>query len=344
MLNKTVLLIMITTILVTTIIIYVRKKTTLNTHLLMALAIGMILYNMILMIFSIEPNFFIAGFVLLLAPLIKSLSMDNIKKILFYYSIGLIFYSILLFVDIIMGLSFLPIYEVRYFKLASDSEELRLAFNCLFGQKNAAGATMSILGMILLHLFYKSNKSMFFLSIGIGIIIFLTNSATGLIMYMIFLVLRFFKILKGYWRYLLLFITFITFITFIMSLFSFDLSSILEDRKVESLIIKLSRIMAFLDLDFQQLVFGNFDGYFYTESSLLDMILNFGIVIPTLLVILLFYFSIQSLLYKDILLAYIFFTYIILITISNSSFLYPNIILLLILTKILNEHKKGQYI
>ena len=96
--------------------------------------------------------------------------------------------------------------------------------------------------------------------------------------------------------------------------------------------MKLERSFAFFSLvsanpSILLLGFNAFnDTPFYTESTLLDMILNFGILIPIILVV---YILIKAFNSKGYFLAYLYISVLFLMSTQNSAFLVPGIIIFL---------------
>lgn len=307
-------------------------------------ALGMIAHNFILLFSGVEPNYFVAGFFLLTISIIYRISTDRIINLLKYYAIILILYTFFLFFDSFMGSSILPLYEIRYVVISETQATFRWTFSVLFGQKNAAGAILAVLIMLLVYFYkyYQCTVLMAILIFGVTFILFITNSATGIIMVLFFLLLYAYIISNKFFKTLIFLILFVSIIIIIVT--NID---VLSERKFLSLIIKLNAILQYLLFISQNpecFFFGNLGEHIYTESSFIDLIINFGIIIPLMLLLFVVYCIFKSLHQKDLLLAYVFFAIIFLMIISGSTFMPPTIILLLIAIRFIKEFNRRQMI
>ncbi|MDK2083860.1 hypothetical protein PT502_08600 [Aliarcobacter butzleri] len=121
----------------------------------------------------------------------------------------------------------------------------------------------------------------------------------------------------------------------------FNLFEIIE-YKIFSAEAKINRINEFLMLldNNPTILFFGYGENFYTESSLLDLIIEFGLLIPLFLILYLFYLMLNLFVTKDFIGLYITISFFTLLVIQNSSFLVPNILLLIIFSYFYIYNKK----
>jgi hypothetical protein len=119
----------------------------------------------------------------------------------------------------------------------------------------------------------------------------------------------------------------------ILYLFNFQVYNI--QYKLDSLFLKLNTNYSFFDwMDPLILIFGHRvlgSGDIYTESTFLDMILNFGIFIPLLFLSYLLFRVFQNIIKGSFFLAYIYVAIIFLILLQNSSLMPASIFLIIFL-------------
>jgi len=305
---------------------------------LFGLGVIMTIFNASALFFSQDMNFMITGLVLMLAPLIHSLNVIQLKKIITIVITALIFLSLARILDVSLNISLNPIAEMRYYLISNGLENIRFQNNSLFGQKNAAGAILSIIFILLLHietlgLFNRERKWYYFLSSLSFLLLLMTFSAGGIIIGL--LGLLFWIIRKN--GYLLPFA--VVFSLFIFGVVWFFWAQNFESqlaRKLLSASIKFERWSEFFLLVLENpsiLLFG-FNAFndvtFYTESTFADMILNFGISIPIALVCFIVYMIVKTYFLKQFFLSFIYIAILFHLMSQNSAFLVPSIIIFLI--------------
>jgi len=332
-------LILILLILLTHKIFIINSKLTNLEIFILFIGFGMSIYTSAFIFLGAPSNFSITGIVLLIGLMVFNLEIQHIKHILFIVSTVLILFALLSFIDLYFGLSLSPIKEIRYYNF-SELENIRLINNSLFGQKNALGGIVSILVLLLLYVdkyFIKTKKESYFnylLILGLILILVLSTSMTGLLIILVFFLISMLS------KKTLLFIIMIGIIV-LLSNPDFNLLEIIE-YKILSAEAKFNRIYEFLMLvsNNPTILFFGYGQNFYTESSLLDLIIEFGLLIPIFLILYLFYLMLNLFVTKDFIGLYIVISFLILLVIQNSSFLVPNILLLIIFSYFYMYNKK----
>ena len=314
---------------------------------LFGLGVAMTVFNISMLFFVQDMNFIITGFALMLAPLIYSLNIVQLKKIITIILIAVISFGLLRVLDVSLNISLNPITENRYYLISEGLESIRFQNNSLFGQKNAAGAILSITFLLLLYieslnLFSRERKWFYFLSSFSFLLLLTTSSAGGVIIGLVGFLLWLVKKLRHRFSIgIVFFIYAICILWFVLSLnFEYTL-----DLKLLSASIKFERMYEFSLLIFENpsiLLFG-FNAFdevtFYTESTFLDMILNFGILIPIALICFIVYMIVKTYLLKQFLLSFLYFAILFFLMVQNSAFLVPSIIGFLIAGSL---HKKNK--
>lgn len=332
-------LILILLILLTYKISNINYKLTNLEIFILFIGFSMSIYTSAFIFLGAPSNFSITSIVLLIGLMIFDLRIEHVKHILFIVSAVLILFTLLTFIDTYFGLSLSPIKEIRYYSF-SELDNIRLINNSLFGQKNALGGIVSILVLLLLYVdkyFSKTKKESFFtylLIIGLILILVLSTSMSGIL-----IILGFFLV-SVLNRKILLFIVTISTIV-LLSNPDFNLFEVIE-YKIFSAEAKFNRINEFLMLvdNNPTILFFGYGQNFYTESSLLDLIIEFGLLIPLFLILYLFYLMLNLFVTKDFIGLYIVISFFTLLVIQNSSFLVPNIFLLIIFSYFYIYNKK----
>lgn len=314
---------------------------------LFGLGVIMTAFNVSALFFTQDMNFIITGFSLMLAPLIYSLNIAQLKKIITFVLTALIFLSLVRILDVSLNTSLNPIVEMRYYFISNELENIRFQNNSLFGQKNAAGAILSITFILLLHietlgLFNREKKWFYFLSSLSFLLLLMTFSAGGIIIGL--LGLLFWIIRKN--GYSLPFA--VVFSLFIFGIVWFFWAQNFESHLVGKLLsasIKFGRISEFflLVLENPSIFLFGFNAFndvgFYTESTFLDMILNFGILIPIALICFIVYMIVKTYLLKQFLLLFLYFAILFFLIVQNSAFLVPSVIGFLIAGSLHEKNK-----
>ncbi len=314
---------------------------------LFGLGVIMTAFNVSALFFTQDMNFIITGFSLMLAPLIYSLNIVQLKKIITFVLTALIFLSLVRILDVSLNTSLNPIVEMRYYFISNELENIRFQNNSLFGQKNAAGAILSITFILLLHietlgLFNREKKWFYFLSSLSFLLLLMTFSAGGIIIGL--LGLLFWIIRKN--GYSLPFA--VVFSLFIFGIVWFFWAQNFESHLVGKLLsasIKFGRISEFflLVLENPSIFLFGFNAFndvgFYTESTFLDMILNFGILIPIALICFIVYMIVKTYLLKQFLLLFLYFAILFFLIVQNSAFLVPSVIGFLIAGSLHEKNK-----
>jgi hypothetical protein len=291
--------------------------------MLFLISTAMILQNLILYFFGVTPNFFTTGFLLLLYPLSFLLTHKHIVKVIELNLIILILFWAATVFDNLTLYNISPISEIRYYLIIEESSKFRLQNNSLYGQKNALGAILSI--MILIYL-YASNY-FYMLNFRRAVLVFLSstlllasNSAAGINIFLC----GFFILLSLKKKIIFLLLT-------ILFLFNFQIYDI--QYKLFSFFLKLNINFNFFNsIDPSMLIFGALrSSNINTESSFLDMILNFGIFIPLLFLGYLLFRVFHNIINGSFFLAYIYFAIIFLILFQNSSLTPASIFLIIFL-------------
>ena len=314
---------------------------------LFGLGVIMIVFNVSMLFFVQDMNFIITGFTLMLAPLIYSLNIVQLKKIITIALMTLISLGFLRVLDVSLNISLSPIAEIRYYFLSEGLESIRVQNNSLFGQKNAAGAIFSITFLLLLYmerlnLFSKDRKWFYFLSSLSFLLLLTTFSAGGVIIGLVGFLLWFVQKLRhGVAIRIVFFLCILWVLWFVLSQ---DIGAQL-DRKLLSVSIKFERMYEFslLLLEDPSIFLFGFNAFndvtFYTESTFLDMILNFGILIPIALICFIVYMIVKTYLLKQFLLSFLYFAILFFLMVQNSAFLVPSVIVFLIAGSL---HKKNR--
>jgi hypothetical protein len=305
---------------------------------LFGLGLIMMIFNVSMLFFVQDMNFVVTGLTLMLAPLIYSLNIVQLKKIITIVLITVISLEFLTLLDVVLNISLNPIAEIKYYRISEGLEGIRFQNNSLFGQKNAAGAVLSITFLLLLYierlnLFSKDGKLFYFLSSLSFLFLLTTFSAGGIIIGFVgFLLWLVKKPRHGFSIRIVFFLCILWMLWFVLS----QDFGLLLDRKLFSALAKLERIYAFSLLLFEDpsiLLFG-FNAFnnvpFYTESTFLDMLLNFGILIPIVLICFIIYMIVKTYFLKQFSLSFIYIAILFFLMSQNSAFLVPSIIIFLI--------------
>lgn len=332
-------LILILLILLTYKISNINYKLTNLEIFILFIGFSMSIYTSTFIFLGVPSNFSTTSIVLLIGLMIFDLRIGQVKYILYIVSSVLILFTLLTFIDTYFGLSLSPIKEIRYYSF-SELDNIRLINNSLFGQKNALGGIVSILVLLLLYVnkyFNKTKKKSFFtylLVIGLILILILSTSMSGIL-----IILGFFLVSVLNKKILLSIVTIGTIV--LLSNPDFNLFEIIE-YKIFSAEAKINRINEFLMLldNNPTILFFGYGENFYTESSLLDLIIEFGLLIPLFLILYLFYLMLNLFVTKDFIGLYITISFFTLLVIQNSSFLVPNILLLIIFSYFYIYNKK----
>tara|TARA_B110000879_G_C11158146_1_gene507859 strand:- start:956 stop:2125 length:1170 start_codon:yes stop_codon:yes gene_type:complete len=330
-LNKVVLAAVFVLLLVKASLYLIRRKIPRDEMFLYLLGIAMLVFNMAALTLVEDMNFVVTGVALLLAPLVQSLSIRQLKNIIVLVLVALLSFATLTMIDFIFSLSLNPLVEIRYYGL-TEQFGARFQNNSLFGQGNAFGAILGFLFLLLLTIdsegLLGQSRLFFYLLLLLSTILLISSfSAGGIIIG--FLGLLIWIITKYRYGFIVGLVLFAFIMMFIFSL-SFESSS---SRKLVSAGLKLERSYQFFLLVSQNpsILVSGFNAYnverFYTESTYLDMVLNFGIIIPILFLAFLLKKMFSS---KNINWAFLYFSAIFFIMTQNSSFLLPSAILLLV--------------
>jgi hypothetical protein len=304
-------------------------KFPLKSPMLFLISIAMILHNLILYFFGVDSNFFVTGFLLLLYPLSFLLTHKLIVKVIELNLIILILFWAATVFDNLTIYNISPISEIRYYLISEETSEFRFQNNSLYGQKNSLGATLSIMILIYLYASYYFYILNFWRGVLVSLssaLLLASNSAAGIgiLLCGIFILL----ILKKKIIFSLIFL-----LLTILYLFNFQVYNI--QYKLDSLFLKLNTNYSFFDWkDPLILIFGHRvlgSGDIYTESTFLDMILNFGIFIPLLFLSYLLFRVFQNIIKGSFFLAYIYVAIIFLILLQNSSLMPASIFLIIFL-------------
>ncbi len=331
-LNKMVLAVIFGSLLGVSTYQIVQKPVCSDVMFLYCLGSVMVIFNGSALLFTQDMNFVVTGFSLLLAPLIYSLKISQLKYIIIFAIIVLTLFSTLTFIDFVFSSSLNPIIESRYYYLTESADSLRIQNNSLFGQKNAFGAIFSLVFLTLLYLdisnLFENERRLFYFLLSSSIILLVSSFSGG------GLIVGFFGLL--FWiskktKYGLL-VGIVLFLFFLQFLFSLGAEEQVT-RKILSASLKIARSDAFFSFVSENpsiLLLGSnaFNSEpFYTESTLLDMVLNFGILIPAIFTLYVLKKAIDS---KRGFLIYLYISVLFLISTQNSAFLVPSAIIFLV--------------
>lgn len=290
----------------------------------------LLFFNAVSLFFVGDMNFMVTGLGFMFAPLILSLSRKNVIFFVSCLIISLALFYFLTLLDSVFSMSINPLVEIRYYAL-DQYDGFRIQHNSLFGQKNAFGSTVCLLFLLLLYLdrrgdFNESNFLFIFLFLLCTILLISSASLTGIVLALLGFMI--YMIRRQAFFFVSLFLVFTGFVFFFTIYFPLDFQ-----RKLFSFNVKLDAAVNFLSFLIESpfiLLFG-FNVFendrFYTESTLLDMVLNFGVFVPLLLI---FYIVINVLRSKCALSSYFFMAFFVLQLVQNSALLLPCIILLLV--------------
>ncbi|MDB2449697.1 hypothetical protein N9W97_02980 [Pseudomonadales bacterium] len=331
-LNKMVLAVIFGSLLVVSTFHIVRKRVCSDVMFLYCLGSVMVIFNGTALLFTQDMNFILTGFSLLLAPLIYSLKISQLKYIIIFAIIGIALFSTLTFIDFIYSSSLNPIIETRYYYLAEGADSLRIQNNSLFGQKNAFGAIFSLVFLTLLYLdisnLFENERRLFYFLLSSSIILLVSSySGGGVIVGVLGLLLWISNKTKyGFIVGVVLFLFSLQILFFLGFEEQFT-------RKILSASVKLARSEAFLSFVFENpsILLVGFNAFnsepFYTESTVLDMVLNFGFLVPAIFTMYVVKKAIES---KRGLLIYLYMSILFLIFSQNSAFLVPSAIIFLV--------------
>ena len=331
-LNKMVLAVIFGSLLGVSTYQIVQKPVCSDVMFLYCLGSVMVIFNGSALLFTQDMNFVVTGFSLLLGPLIYSLKISQLKYIIIFAITVLTLFSTLTFIDFIFSSSLNPIIETRYYYITEGADSLRIQNNSLFGQKNAFGAIFSLVFLTLLYLdisnLFENERRLFYLLLSSSIILLVSSfSGGGLLVGFFGLLLWIFK--KTKYGFIVGIVLFLFVLQFLFSL-GFDEQL---TRKILSASVKLARSDAFFSFvsENPSILLVGFNAFnsepFYTESTLLDMVLNFGILIPAIFLMYVLKKAIDS---KRGFLTYLYISVLFLISTQNSAFLVPSAIIFLV--------------
>lgn len=305
----------------------------------------LITINLTLSITGSHTNFNYLGFLLLTSVAIFNVSDEVLAKAV-AISLILVFLGTLLTIsDNFLGLEMSPVVATKYASLATSSDGLRLTNSSLFGQSNAAGAAIAF-GLLFILLHIKKQKSVFYLTVYvIGFMALLSTRSMGSITVSIAGLILYLVTAKKYARSTSLIVFLIAFIIVIFC--AFDLLPFLQ-YKWASGSIKCERAMAFFDAAFSNptmLILGENIGRatdsagFYTESSFLDVWLNFGVFGAFLLVLIIAIGVAQAAKARNRFAMFVILLLFVLMLTQNSSLMPANVIMLLVIYRKLWRRK-----
>lgn len=313
--------------------------------ILLLTGLCLIIINLTLSITGSHANFNYLGFLLLTSVAIFGVSDEVLVKAVALSLILVSLGTLLTISDNFLGLEMSPIVATRYTSLAAVSDGLRLANSSLFGQNNAAGAAIAF-GLLFILLHIKKQKSVFYLTVYvIGFMALLSTRSMGAIIVSIAGLILYLVTAKKYARSTSLIIFLIAFIIVIFC--AFDLLPFLQ-YKWASGSIKCERAIAFFDAAFSNptmLILGENIGRatdtvgFHTESSFLDVWLNFGMFGAFLLVFIIAIGIAQAVKARNRFAMFVILLLFVLILTQNSSLMPANVILLLVVYRKLWRRK-----
>jgi len=318
--------------------------------LIFCIGLSFLLFNAVSGYFSGDMNFVASSLIMLLMPLFSRFKYDSIYLLILFLFLSILFFQGLTIIDFLLNTSLNPIYEIRYYDLTDGASNFRLQNNSLFGQKNAAGAVMSILFLLFIYVSDRLdglNSKHYFLIFFFYVSIVSTFSGGGIVIST--LGLLFFTLTKVN-RTLNLF-KLCLYLIILMSLFYFfyNIPPDYYIRKLDSFFTKTDVLVSFFsyvnDNPFYLLFgFNAFNDYsFYTESTLLDMMLNFGLPLVFLFILLFISLMAYAVVNRDFFLLYIIFSYFTLLLVQNSAFSVSSAILLLIVASLTILNSRAKY-
>ena len=341
-LNKTFLAIAMLVLFLASIISLTAKSLSQAPLFLFFLGFSMVTFNLLASLIAQDTNFMVTGLMLMLAPLFYSLSAIQIKAIVTSILIVLILLTGLRLLDAVLNISVNPITEIRLTFISENSgtDVIRFSNNSLFAQKNAFGSILSITLLLFLSLemlgHFKTQRVLFFFITTFSIILLMSStSAGGFIVGL--LGILFWTHYKARYAFILSPLLLLSVIFLILSS-SFDG---MLSYKLGSASSKIGLYYPFFLAILESpsiLIFGygpvGNPMSFYTESTFLDMILNFGIFIPFVLMAFILNMAVKTVFSRQLFLSLVYGSTIFLLLSQNSSFQIPNIICLLILGNI----------
>lgn len=325
----------IVVLVISTFLVFV-KRTHVYTDATLFFLIGVLglFWNGIKYFWVIDTNFDATILCFLIAPAVMTVSLPQCR--IFFISVATIIasHSALTYIDASLTTKFNPIMELRYYFISEQSALVRLQHNSLFGQKNAAGATLSllILGALSLWIRSRAGISLFFKLVVIALILVagMTFSAAAILIVFFGIVLLNHQRItaRGIGILLCLALSAIT--------FSLTLDPAYITRKIESLNAKMGRWPKAAEF------FANYTDVFfvgkmpetpnfYSESAFIDLIVNFGITLPLLLMSTVVIWTVMAMRYRRRFESFCYLSFIALMAFQNSSLMPPCVLALLLL-------------
>ncbi len=315
--------------------ILTRSMSVLESVLLFA-GMFFILYNQVLVLGGSTTDFNHFGFLLLTSLAIFEADEEFLAKAVALALILIALGTLLTIVDGYFGLQVSPIVATIYASLASGSDDLMITNSSFFGQNSAAGAAIAF-GLLFILLHISRQKSGFYLVVYIiGFITLLSTFSMGPITVSIAGLLLYWKFAEKNAQSTFLIILFLVFIGAIF--YSFDLSTYLE-YKGASGFMKYERAIAFFEAIFSNplmLILGEkiglaHDSNFYTESSFLNIWLDFGLAGALFLTLIAAFGLVQAVKIRDPFAVYVVLLLFVLVLTQTSALMPANVIILLVI-------------
>ena len=347
-LNKTFLSIVMLVLFLASIISLTAKSLSQAPLFLFFLGFSMVTFNLLASLIVQNTNFMVTGLILMLAPLFYSLSAIQIKAIVTSILIVLILLAGLRLLDAVLNISVNPITEIRLTYISElGTDVIRLQNNSLFGQKNALGSILSMTLLLFLSLetlgYFKTQRVLFCFITTFSFILLMSSTSAGGIIVGLFGIF--------FWMYYKTRYAFILSPLLLLSVIFLILSSGFDEMlsyKLGSASSKIDLFPPFFLAILESpslLIFGygpvGNPMSFYTESTFLDMILNFGVFLPFVLMAFLLTMVVKTVFSRQLFLSLAYGSTIFLLLTQNSSFLIPNIICFLILGNIQKMEKQS---
>tara|TARA_B110000977_G_scaffold201788_1_gene298657 strand:+ start:17664 stop:18743 length:1080 start_codon:yes stop_codon:yes gene_type:complete len=297
----------------------------LNIHFFIC-GIYLLFFNLFSFLFGGNLSYFFASFLLISSYYIGSMSFFTIRKFVIFSLIFMFIYTFIKILSGFFGFNILPFTDIRYDYLASDGV-LRFSNSIVFGQRNAAGSAVACLFLVYSSLVYvkyiKFSVSIFLAFLFLGLSAFSATSV--LVMLATFILISQIKLTNIFW-----FSSFIGISLLMMGGFF---------RKIDSLNLKIKLFFEYFEsLSLQSFFIGSsaFEASrVWVESSLLDMIIDIGFLIPFTLLLHFAYFFLKNI--DNLRMGLLYSMFLVLFIISNSSTQPPMIICLILSYNILNR-------
>ena len=297
-----------------------KRRITCKTNISFFVAGGYItLYNVAGYLYGGSIHYFYTSVILLSSYYIGSTDTNNAYRFVKYSLILLLSYTSAMLVSGFLGFELLPISSNRFSSLSQEGL-FRLSNPLIFGQRNTAGAAIASLYILYSSLVYSKFIDFKFYIFFISIVLATSAmSATGVLVILVcYLATSRFKA---------------SFAILGMSVGLFVVN-VLGDltRKLDSMAVKSRLLLEFIEsLDLQMLLIGgiNQSQRPWVESSLMDMVFDLGLLLPTLIIFHFLYFFVKNAREARVCILYGLF---LMLLIGSNSTLQPPIILCLVLS------------